>query len=496
MEPTALVLIAALAGLGAGVLLAYALLKGRIAGAEATGRQAISVELAQQQERARALEAERARLQAAREGAEAELARARGEAVKLGLELAKASERASHLPGIEERLAEALRALEAARTEKAGLQIRLAEEQKQAVEKLQLLEQARDGLTNQFKVLANEILEEKTARFTEQNKQNLDQVLEPLKTQLQEFKGRVDAVHESDTKDRSALKEQVQQLLGMNQRLSQDAHNLTAALKGSSKVQGDWGELVLDRILESAGLRKGVEYDVQESHTLEDGGRLRPDVVIHLPEQKHLVVDSKVSLTAYQAATSAVDEAERAAAIEAHLGSMRGHIKGLAAKSYQELHGFASLDFVVMFVPIEPAFMLAIQADSNLWQEAWEKNVLLVSPSTLLFVVRTVAHLWRQEQQTQNAQEIAKRGAELYDKFVGFIEDLDGVGTRLAQAHAAYEGARKKLSEGRGNVVRQAEMLRDLGVKPAKNLPQELVQAALEEPLELPLGRRREASKA
>lgn len=377
--------------------------------------------------------------------------------------------------------------------ERQGLGSRVAElntmlesERSQAVEKLQLLNNAREEMSNQFKALAGEILEDKTRRFTEQNKTNLDQLLEPLKVKITEFQGKVQEVYVQEGKDRSALAEQVKQLVALNNQLSKDAHNLTSALKGQAKAQGNWGELILERVLEASGLRKGHEYDVQESHTRADGSRAQPDVVVHLPEGRHLIVDAKVSLTAYEEHANAETDHQRDAAMKRHLDSMRAHIKELSEKNYQQLYGLQSLDFVLMFIPVEPAFMLAISHDSDLWQDAWKKNVLLVSPSTLLFVVRTVAHLWRQEQQNHNAQEIASRGAELYDKLVGFVEDLDTLGSRLQQAQKAYDGAYNKFTGGRGNVIRQAEMLKELGVKPTKQLPQNLMDSALDEPLALP----------
>jgi DNA recombination protein RmuC len=284
-------------------------------------------------------------------------------------------------------------------------------------------------------------------------------------------------------KDRSALAEHVKQLMSLNNQLSKDAHNLTSALKGQAKAQGNWGELILERVLEASGLRKGHEYDVQESHTRADGTRAQPDVVVHLPEERHLIVDAKVSLTAYEEHANAESESQREAALKRHLESVRAHIKELSEKNYQQLYGLKSLDFVLMFIPVEPAFMLAISHDSELWQDAWKKNVLLVSPSTLLFVVRTVAHLWRQEQQNRNAQDIASRGAELYDKLVGFVGDLENLGDKLDQAKRSYDGALNKFAKGRGNVIRQAEMLKELGVKPAKQLPQKLVELSLDEPL-------------
>lgn len=356
-------------------------------------------------------------------------------------------------------------------------------ERRQNDEKLALLNDAREQLSNQFKALANEILEEKAKRFTEQNQTNIGQLLEPLKVKLTEFQGKVEEVYVQEGKERSALAAQVKHLMDLNRQLSDDAHNLTRALKGSSKTQGNWGEMILEKILESSGLRKGHEYDVQESHSREDGSRVQPDVIIHLPEERHIVVDAKVSLNAYEEYVNAEDDAGRDVAFRRHLNSVRGHIKDLSDKHYHEIHGVKSLDFVLLFIPVEPAFMLAISQDNELWEDAWKRNVLLVSPSTLLFVVRTIAHLWRQEQQNRNAQEIARRGAELYDKLVGFVEDLKGIGNRLNQAKNEYDKAYGKFVDGRGNVIRQAELLKDLGVKPSKSMPTDILDAAMEEPV-------------
>jgi DNA recombination protein RmuC len=363
----------------------------------------------------------------------------------------------------------------------AELNTTLESERSQTEEKLQLLKNAEEQLSDRFKTLASEILEDKTKRFTEQNQTSLNQLLEPLKVKITEFQGKVQEVYVQEGKDRSALAEQVKQLMALNNQLSADAHNLTRALKGQAKTQGNWGELILERVLDASGLRKGHEYDVQESHTRADGSRAQPDVVVHLPEDKHLIIDAKVSLTAYEEYANAETDHQRDAAVKRHLDSVRAHIKELAEKNYQLLYGLKSLDFVLMFIPVEPAFMLAISHDSELWQDAWKKNVLLVSPSTLLFVIRTVAHLWRQEQQNRNAQDIASRGAELYDKLVGFVEDLNSLGTKLQQAQKAYEGAYNKFTGGRGNVIRQAEMLKELGVKPTKQLPQNLIDSASDE---------------
>lgn len=353
-------------------------------------------------------------------------------------------------------------------------------ERGQANEKIAQLREVRDELSAQFRNLANEILEEKSRRFTEQNRSHLGQLLDPLQQKLAEFQTRVETVYDNETRDRTALGEQVRQLMALNQSLSEDAKNLTTALKGSNKAQGAWGELVLERVLESAGLRKGEEYDVQESHGTEDGER-RPDVTLHLPEDRHMIVDAKMSLVAYEQFVSAEDEDTRSRALKRHIESMRQHMRGLSEKRYQELYGLRSLDFVLMFVPIEPAFMLAVANDRGLFMEGWDRNVLMVSPSTLLFVLRTVKHLWRQEAQSRNAQEIAKRGALLYDRLSAFVADLEKVGERLGQARDSFDAARDKLSRNKGSVIRQAEMLRDLGVKPNKALPAKLLELSADD---------------
>lgn len=269
----------------------------------------------------------------------------------------------------------------------------------------------------------------------------------------------------------------------LNERLSEDATNLVSALRGSSKTQGEWGEVVLERILESSGLRRDYEYRVQETIFRDDGRRARLDIIVDLPEGRHLVLDSKVSLTDYSEYCSAIDEAARDAALSRHLASVRKHIRELSQRDYPSLYSLNSLDFVVMFVPIEPAFMLALSGDGKIWQEAWDKNILLVSPSTLLFVLRTVAHLWRQEQQKRNVQEIVRRGGELYDKLAAFAKDLTDVGRKLDDARGAYDEAYKKLAEGRGNVIRRAEQLRSLGIKPSKAMPTAMLDLAMDQEL-------------
>lgn len=357
-----------------------------------------------------------------------------------------------------------------ARTELAQLATQREAERGQYAENLAFIEDTKRALSDQFKNLANDIMEEKARRFTEQNESNLGNLLGPLRQKLTEFQSKVEHIHVEDGKDRSKLEEQVRQLVGLNMALSEDAKNLASALKGSSKTQGNWGEMVLARVLESSGLREGHEYHAQQSHTQEDGRRLQPDIVVQLPKGRSLVIDSKVSLTAYEAHASADDEAMRNASLKEHLTSMRAHVRSLQKKQYQAMYQLETLDFVVMFVPVEPAFMLAANHGAALFKEAWDSGVLLVSPSTLMFVLRMVEHLWRQESRDRNAQDIAKRGAELYDKLSAFTADLAEVGTRLRQAQVAYDQASRKLSRGRGNVISQAEQLRGLGIQPTKSL--------------------------
>lgn len=394
----------------------------------------------------------------------------------------------SRLEQEEKRVSDLRREQEQLRTQFAELRASHAEliatqegERRHHLEKIEILSRAKEELSQQFKVLASEILEEKSRRFTELNQQNIGQLIQPLQSRLSEFQNKVETLHTHDAMGRSQLAEQLRNLTELNKRMSDEAQELTQALKGSSKAQGNWGEIILESLLEAAGLRDGFEYEMQSAYHRDDGSRALPDVIMKLPEGKHMVIDSKVSLSAYCEFMGASDEKLRELSRKKHLESVRAHIKGLSGKNYQDLYQLRSLDFVLMFVPIEPAFMLAITSDQSLFMDAWDKNVLLVSPSTLLFVVRTVAHLWRQEAQSRNAQDIAKRGAELYDKLVGFALDLEKLGQQLGLAHRSYEEARSKLVSGRGNVIRQAEMLKQLGIKPSKQLPSELVNLATDD---------------
>lgn len=358
------------------------------------------------------------------------------------------------------------------------LEAELDAERKQGLGRIEALNEAKEALTSQFKNLANDILEDKSKRFTEQNAANLDALLKPLQTKLTEFKEQVNNSYGNEARERFALKSEIERLANLNLRMSDEARALTQALKGDAKIQGNWGELVLESILESSGLRKGEEYIVQDSHTQSDGSRLQPDVVIKLPEGRSLVVDSKVSITAYARHTEATDSAAAEQELAAHIQSLRQHIQGLSGKNYSALYGAGSVDFVLMFVPIEPAFLLALKTAPNLYQEALSKNIVLVCPSTLMATLRTVAHLWRQDHQNRNALEIAKQCGTLYDKFVGFVDDLEKLGQRLDQAQSSYHDAFNKLKTGKGNLIRAAEKVRELGVKPNKNLSAPLIESS------------------
>lgn len=358
------------------------------------------------------------------------------------------------------------------------LEAELDSERKQGLGRIESLNEAKEALTNQFKNLANEILEDKSKRFTEQNAASLDALLKPLQTKLTEFKEQVSTSYGNEARERFALKSEIERLANLNLRMSDETRSLTQALKGDSKVQGNWGELVLESILESSGLRKGEEYVVQDSHTQSDGSRLQPDVVIKLPEGRSLVVDSKVSITAYARHAETTDPIVAEQELAAHIQSLRQHIQGLSGKNYSSLYGVGSVDFVLMFVPIEPAFLMALKTAPNLYQEALAKNIVLVCPSTLMATLRTVAHLWRQDQQNRNALEIAKQCGSLYDKFVGFVEDLEKLGQRLDQAQTSYHDAFNKLKSGKGNLIRTAEKVRELGVKPSKNLSTPLIESS------------------
>jgi len=348
-------------------------------------------------------------------------------------------------------------------------------EQKQQVEKIQ------DQFKSEFENLANKIFEEKSSKFTAQNKENLSSILVPLNDKIKSFESRINEVYSNDTKDRAALKEQLKQLTDLNQKMSTEADNLTRALKGESKTQGTWGEMILEKILEKSGLVKGEQFSVQQSFITEDSRRLQPDVVVYLPDNKHIVIDSKVSLTAYERFSSSNDEKEKSEFLKDHLRSIKNHIKELSDKNYQNLYQLTSLDFVIMFIPIEPALAVIFQSDHDLYYDAFEKNILIVNPSTLLATLRTIESIWKQERQNKNAQEIARQSGALYDKFEGFIKDLLDVGKKMDESKLKYEDAMKKLSTGKGNLVRRVETIKSLGANTTKVLPQKLIDISEED---------------
>ena len=339
------------------------------------------------------------------------------------------------------------------------------------------LAQQQEQLRKDFELLANKILEEKSNKFTEQNKENIKNILNPLQEKIQTFEKKVEDTQKESISMHSALKEQLLGLKDLNQQMTKEATNLTRALKGDSKMQGNWGELVLERVLEKSGLEKDREYFVQQSFARPDGTRVLPDVVLHLPDNKKMIIDSKVSLTDYERYVNA-EEDERTVYLKAHLNSIKKHIEQLSEKNYQDLYDIESPDFVLLFIPIEPAFAIALNEDNTLYNKAFEKNIVIVTPSTLLATLRTVDSMWNNEKQQQNAIEIARQAGALYDKFEGLVKDLTGVGKKLDDAKKDYSSAMNKLVEGRGNLITSVEKIKKLGAKAKKSLPENIVKRA------------------
>lgn len=377
----------------------------------------------------------------------------------------------SRLDATETQLEETRRQLSSLQSENARLETRLDSERRQAEEKLQLLTEARDSLTHQFKTLSQEILEEKSRRFTEQNRAGLESLLKPLSERIAGFEKQVRETYNEENRQRGQLTEQLRQLRELNQQIAEDAVNLTNALKGESKTQGNWGEMILETVLERSGLLPGQHYETQFSQTRAEGGRRIPDAVIHLPGERAIVVDSKVSLTAYLRLHEAEDESGRAVALREHLESVRRHLRQLSDKDYHEVPNQATLDYVFMFIPSEAAYVEALRGDFSLQRQALEANIAIVSPTTLMPMLRAVANLWRLQSQEENAAEIARRAGALYDKFKGFIDDMDKLDRGLKSAVSAYDDARGKLVDGRGNLITRAEKLKSLGASASKRLP-------------------------
>ncbi len=377
---------------------------------------------------------------------------------------------------------------ETIRTEKEALVIQLSKketdfenlwernkEQKEEVEKLQ------EKFTKEFENLANKILEEKTTKFTEQNKENLKNILSPLQDKIQLFEKKVEDTHKESIDYHAALRQQILGLREMNEQMSKETLNLTKALKGDSKMQGNWGELILERVLEKSGLEKGREYEIQQSFTTEEGNRVQPDVIINLPDGKKMIVDSKVTLTAYEKYINEEDDNQKSQYLKEHLVSLKRHIDQLSEKNYHDLYQMESPDFVLLFIPIESAFALALNEDTTLYNKAFEKNIVIVTPSTLLATLRTIDSMWTNQKQQENAVEIARQAGALYDKFHGLLSDLISVGKKMDDAKAGYSDAMNKLIDGKGNLITSIEKLKKMGAKAKKALPENILNRAEKE---------------
>ncbi|MEH3115341.1 DNA recombination protein RmuC [Pedobacter terrae] len=411
--------------------------------------------------------------------------RAKSENEALKISLAKADERVSNLSAEKEhittllkeeqqrlidelqaerdRLADANRELESTRS------FYLAEKEKLAEQKLSY-EQSQQKLNKDFELIANKILEEKSTRFIEQNRTNLDIILNPLKENIKAFEDKVEKVYKAESDERNILKGVISELQIQSKLIQEDANNLTRALKGDSKKQGNWGEIILEKVLERSGLVRDQEYRIQASHTSGEGGRYQPDVVIDLPDDKHLIVDAKVSLVAYERSVSAETDEERESYVKQHLASIKNHVQELSSKNYHDLYKINSPDFVLLFIPIESSFSIAVQKDAELFNFAWDRRVVIVSPSTLLATLRTIASMWKQERQNRNVMEIARLSGSMYDKFVGFVADMENIGRHIKNGQDAYDKAINKLSVGAGNLTNTSEKIKKLGAKATKQI--------------------------
>jgi len=400
------------------------------------------------------------------------------ECQQLSLKLAVAEEKLNQQKSRESDYQQLQIQLIGSKTENAELQTRLQEQDKNAKEKIVLLQNAERQLKDQFENLANKIFEHRSKQFSEQNKTSMEHIVSPIKNQLTDFQKRVEMVYDNETKDRISLREEIVSLRRDTEKMNQEALNLTRALKGDNKIQGNWGEMILEKVLEQSGLRKGIEYETQGAFRDEDNQLFKPDVIVRLPEDKDVVIDSKVSLVAYEQYCSADDEQTRINALKAHTKAVRDHIKGLSDKDYSGLKGLRSLDFVLLFMPIEAAFMAAFQADERLFTDAFEHKIVVVTPTTLLATLKTIENIWRYERQNENAKMIADKAGSLYDKIRGFVEDLEKLGNQLSTANKTYDGVMNKLTTGNGNLVRQASSFVELGVKVKKTLSKNLTEQA------------------
>lgn len=404
--------------------------------------------------------------------ASAELATLRNEQARLAAELATGRTAQAELAALNTRLQSELAGERAKFAERlAAAEQRLAEREQLAARYLADAEKLKATLQTEFQAIAAKLLEEKSAKFTEHNKTQVDALLHPLRQQLTDFRQRVDLVYKTDGEDRTALKTQIEQLRQLNVRITDEARALTTALKGQSQARGAWGELILERLLDSAGLIKGQDYLTQESLTTDDGRRLRPDVIVRLPDARHLVIDSKVSLLDYERAVNALDDTARANFSAGHARAVRTHVEQLSEKRYEDTGKLVTPDYVLMFVPLEPAFTLALETDRTLYEWAFDRRVILCTAPTLLVTLKTIATLWKQDRQSKNVQAIAERGGRLYDKFAGLYADLEEIGKNLTRLRENYDGALNKLKTGPGNLLTQVEDLKTLGARAKKSLP-------------------------
>ncbi len=355
------------------------------------------------------------------------------------------------------------------------LQTEYEQAQKHNAEKLALLEEAKTKLAHEFKALADQIFEEKQQKMTQSSKETLDSIIKPMQKDISEFKARMEQVHKEDIEARSALSQHLQHLQELNQQMSQDALNLAQALKGDSKAQGNWGEMILEKLLESSGLREGYEFKREQSLINDEGKRQRPDVIIYMPNNKQVIIDAKVSLTSYERAVSCQDDATKSQFVRAHVKSIQQHINALAGKRYDHLEGVHSPDYVLMFMPIEAAYLMAIEADSSIFEEAFERRIAVVTPSTLYATLKLIEQLWRYERQTENVARLTKQAGSLHDKFVGFLQSFEDIQKHISKAQDSYDKALGQLKNGRGNLMNQAKTLADLSGKAKKEIPKHLL---------------------
>ncbi|WP_443937222.1 DNA recombination protein RmuC [Pedobacter sp. MW01-1-1] len=392
----------------------------------------------------------------------------------LKINLAKMEERANGLLNEKEKLREELLSVrdalaDANREIEQTKSFYTAEKEKLAEQKVTML-QTQEQLNKDFELIANKILEEKSTKFIEQNKSNLDIILSPLKENIKTFEEKVEKVYKAESDERNMLKGLVTSLMDQSKQIQEDAQNLTKALKGDSKKQGNWGEIILEKVLERSGLVRDQEYRIQASLESAEGGRYQPDVIIDLPDNKHLIIDAKVSLVAYERSVSAEGDEDREGYLKQHINSIKNHVQELSAKNYQDLYQVNSPDFVLLFIPIESSFSVAVQKDAELFNFAWSKKIVIVSPSTLLATLRTIASMWKQERQNRNVLEIARLSGSMYDKFVGFIADMENIGRYMKQGQDAYDKALNKLSSGAGNLTNTSEKIKRLGAKTTKQI--------------------------